>query len=63
MNERIIKVDDFYGKRPLYSLIPPAVFDALETAYLEGRETVAVPESEYLQMMSNLNSAKLCHER
>lgn len=37
-----IKVSDYYGKPSYYSVMPQAIFDALETAALNGQETVSV---------------------
>lgn len=37
-----IKVNDYYGKPSYYSVMPQAIFDALETAALNDQETVSV---------------------
>ena len=55
-----INVDSLYSKRDYYPYIPAPVFDALEAAYLEGKETAEVSESDYNVMLSNLKNAKLC---
>lgn len=55
-----IKVDTFYANRAYYPFIPPAVFDALEGAYLEGRAVVAVPVAAYDNMVTQLKNAGLC---
>lgn len=55
-----INVDTFYSNRAYYPYIPAPVFDALEAAYLEGKETAEVSESDYSVMMSNLKTANLC---
>ena len=54
-----INVDKFYSNRDYYPFIPGSVFQALENAYLSGKETALVPEDEYNAMMSNIN-ASLC---
>lgn len=54
-----INVDMFYSNRTYYPFIPGSVFQALEDAYLEGKETALVPEDEYNVMMFNIN-ASLC---
>jgi len=56
-----INVDTFYSNRAFYPYIPANVFDALEAAYLEGRESAEIPEGSYLSMMSDLKAASLCH--
>lgn len=54
-----INVDMFYSNRAYYPFIPGSVFQALEDAYLTGKETALVPEDEYNVMMFNIN-ASLC---
>ena len=54
-----INVDKFYSNRAYYPFIPGSIFQALENAYLSGKETALVPEDEYNVMMSNIN-ASLC---
>lgn len=54
-----INVDMFYSNRAYYPFIPGSVFQALEDAYLAGKETALVPEDEYNVMMFNIN-ASLC---
>lgn len=56
-----INVDKYYSNRGYYPFIPRPVFQALGKAYLEGKETVLVPEDEYNIMVSNIN-ASLCPE-
>lgn len=54
-----INVDKFYSNRAYYPFIPGSIFQALENAYLLGKETAFVAEDEYNVMMSNIN-ASLC---
>lgn len=54
-----INVDKFYSNRAYYPFIPGSIFQALENAYLAGKETALVPEDEYNVMMFNIN-ASLC---
>lgn len=54
-----INVDKFYSNRAYYPFIPGSIFQALENAYLSGKETAFVSEDEYNVMMSNIN-ASLC---
>ena len=55
-----IEVDKYYSNRGYYPYMTAQVFDALEAAYLEGKETAEVSESDYNVMLSNLKNAKLC---
>lgn len=52
-----INVDMFYSNRAYYPFIPGSVFQALEDAYLAGKETALVPEDEYNVMMFNINAS------
>jgi hypothetical protein len=56
-----VSVDKYYSNRGYYPFIPLSVFQALEKAYLDGKETALVPEEEYNRMVSNINNS-LCHE-
>ncbi len=55
-----INLEPYYTNRAYYPYIPAAVFDALEAAYLEGRDAAEVPEAEYNAFCNNLKSSKLC---
>lgn len=54
-----INVDKFYSNRAYYPFIPGSIFQALENAYLLGKETALVLECEYNEMMFNIN-VSLC---
>ena len=45
-----IKVNDYYGTPSYYSVMPRAIFDALEAAALNGEECVEI-EKELLDQM------------
>jgi len=60
MGAIIINVDTFYSNRAYYPFLPASVFDALEAAYLDGKETAEVSEADYNTLLSNLKNAKLC---
>ena len=62
MGKTSINVDSFYCKRAYYPFIPAPVFDTLEAAYLDGKETAEISDVDYSEMMSNLQNANLCHE-
>lgn len=62
MGTTAISVDTFYSNRAFYPYIPAPVFDALEAAYLEGKETALVADSDYSEMLNELKAAGLCPE-
>ena len=45
-----IKVSTFYNCQALYPYMPRAIFDALEAAWLDGRELASVPAEAFLLM-------------
>ncbi len=55
-----INLEPYYTNRAYYPYIPAAVFDALEAAYLEGRDVAEVPEAEYTALLENLKNTELC---
>lgn len=55
-----INVDTYYLNRGYYPYIPASIFDALEKAYLCGKETATVSVTDYSVMMSNLKAESLC---
>lgn len=57
-----ILVNTFYADRAYYPFLPLHVFDALEAAYLEGRERIVISMSDYTAIMSNAKAAGLCHD-
>lgn len=56
----LINLDPYYSNRAYYPYIPASIFDALEAAYLEGRESAEIPEADYSVLVSNLKAASLC---
>lgn len=56
-----ISVNTFYSNRAYYPFIPRHVFDALEAAYLDGRETIVISEADYNAIISNAKAAGICH--
>jgi hypothetical protein len=48
-----IKVSDYYGIPIYYSVMPQAVFDALEAASLNGEEFALVDKVLYDKMISD----------
>jgi hypothetical protein len=46
-----IKVKDYYGNPDYYSVMPQAIFDALEAAYLDGQEFTDVDKAQFDKMV------------
>lgn len=47
-----INVADYYGKPLYYSVMPQVIFDALETGYLDGNESISV-DKDLLEKMES----------
>lgn len=56
-----VAINTLYSNRELYPFIPRHVFDALEVAYLEGKEVITIDEAEYNAILSNAKAAGICH--
>lgn len=50
-----IKVSDFYGTPSYYSVMPRAIFDALEVAALNGEEYINVEKALFDTMIEDYN--------
>lgn len=46
-----IKVNDYYGNPSYYSVMPEAIFDALELASLKGEELATVERAAFDKMI------------
>jgi hypothetical protein len=49
-----IKVSEYYDNPKYYAFMPEIVFDALEAAFLEGRDTALVPKAAFDEMQKGL---------
>lgn len=56
-----IAINTLYSNRELYPFIPRHVFDALEAAYLDGKEVITINEADYFAIMSSAKAAGICH--
>lgn len=56
-----IAINILYSNRELYPFIPRHIFDALEAAYLDGKEVITIDETEYSAILSNAKAAGVCH--
>lgn len=50
-----IKIAEYYNKPDYYAYMPESVFNALEAAFIDGRESALVPKSVFDEMMYNFN--------
>lgn len=50
-----INVNDYYGNPSYYSVMPDAIFDALELASLKGEQTTAVDKALFEKMIVEYN--------
>lgn len=53
-----IKVNQFYNKPAIYKFIPESVFNELEKAFIDGKETACVPADEFKKMMERIVESK-----
>lgn len=51
-----IKVSVYYGNPSYYSVMPQAIFDALELASLNGEEFATVNKDDFDKMITDYNS-------
>lgn len=56
-----IAINTYYSNRAYYPFIPRHVFDALEAAYLDGKEVITINEADYFAIMSSAKAAGICH--
>lgn len=57
-----VAINTFYSNRVYYPFIPRHVFDALEAAYLDGRETIVISKADYTAIVDNAKAAGVCPE-
>jgi len=53
-----IKVSEYYNNPKYYRFMPESVFNALESAFLDGKETAEVSKVEFEAMLNNFNNAQ-----
>ena len=60
-----IYISEYYNKPAFYPYMPASIFNALEQAFIDGRETARVPVADYDRMMANFisHSTTANHER
>ena len=57
MEQVNIKLSEYYNTPAYYAFMPESVFNALEAAFLEGKETALVPKAAFEQMLSEYGKA------
>ena len=55
---RQIGVSEYYNNPQYYPYMPETVFNALEEAFLAGKETAEVPEVDFNTMLSTFQNGK-----
>ena len=58
MNKIEVNISEYYDNQKYYGYMPEVVFDALESAFLEGKETAEVPKMEFEAMLNDFYNAK-----
>ena len=53
-----IKLSEYYDNPKYYGYMSEGVFNALESAFLDGKESAEVPEMEFEVMLNNFNNAQ-----
>ena len=53
-----IKLSEYYDNPKYYGYMPESVFNALESAFLDGKETAEVLKMEFEAMQNNSNNAQ-----
>ena len=56
METIVIKVAEYYNKPKYYSVMPECIFNALESAFINGEESTAVSKLEFETMINNFNN-------
>lgn len=51
-----IKVSEYYNQPKYFAYMPEAVFNALEEAFVAGKETAIVPKVAFETMLSEFNN-------
>ena len=53
MEQITINIADYYGNPSYYSVMPEAIFDALELAFLKGERTITIDKALFDGMIRN----------
>ena len=53
-----VKLSEYYDNSKYYGFMPEIIFNALESAFLDGKETAEVSKPEFETMLNNFNNAK-----
>lgn len=58
MNTIEIKIAEYYDSPQYYPYMPETVFNALERAFLEGKETAEVSKDDFNSMLAAMQTDK-----
>ena len=53
-----VNLSEYYANPKYYGFMPESVFNALESAFLDGKETAEISKPEFEIMLNNFNNAK-----
>lgn len=53
-----IAIKEYYNKPQYFPFMPEAIFNALEVAFLEGKETAEVPKADFENMLLEYQNKK-----
>ena len=53
-----INLSEYYANPKYYRFMPESLFNALESAFLDGKETAEVPQPEFEAMLNDYNNAQ-----
>ena len=56
METIVIQVAEYYNKPKYYGVMPEAVFNSLEAAFINGQETAVVSKIEFESMLKELRN-------
>lgn len=51
-----VKISEYYNNPQYYPYMPETVFNALEAAFLDGKETAEVPEGDFNGMLAAMQN-------
>lgn len=54
METIVIQVSEYYNKPKYYGFMPEIMFNALESAFINGKETAEVPKAAFETMLKDI---------
>jgi len=53
-----INLSEYYDNPTYYGFMPEVIFNAMEAAFLDGKDTAEVPKTEFEAMLNGFNNAQ-----